>query len=424
MAQVFSPPVKININVTPPAVPQVTAQSPVTTSTPTWNWDAVTGAVRYKVLLNDVETTSVTAPSYTPNTPLTPGTHTLQVIAVDMVGNVSTPSTAVSVEIIAVGPPAPANLQVDKDPATTETQVWTWNAASDAVAYEIQVRMGNTAWSTPVLLADTLTYTTYAVGSGITLFLRVRGIDNTGTRGLWSDYGSVVLDNVPLQAPETISINNATVVENIHWTNDTTPKIMWGAVSGATQYTVEIDGQVIGTTEVPGYELTSPLAEGEHTIRIGVDNTPLEPDNSACWKGFLKYVSDKYDVFGINLIKNIVNTQLNAVLGELRSLESAEKDFINRLATNAVQLSGLNELLQSVNMLYSSIPWAAFAGCPDVMAIKQGMEQQKQSISDEISAIRNQVTQLNQMFDGQKQLQNELSGAKSAFNKFLGGLFK
>ena len=82
-SSVFTPS-KIIIDVTPP-VPQVTAQSPVTTSTPTWNWDEVTGAVRYRVLLNDIETSSVTAPSYTPNTPLIPGTHTLQVIAVDMV---------------------------------------------------------------------------------------------------------------------------------------------------------------------------------------------------------------------------------------------------------------------------------------------------------------------------------------------------
>jgi predicted outer membrane repeat protein len=97
-----------------PAAPVVSATTPTTSTLPTWNWtgsDEGSGTFRYKLHDSDLSSgaTATTATSFTPESPLEPGSHTLYVQEANPFGDWSE-SGSFTIVIEAADPPAEPNF--------------------------------------------------------------------------------------------------------------------------------------------------------------------------------------------------------------------------------------------------------------------------------------------------------------------------
>ena len=236
----------ITIDTTAPAVPSPTSQTPTNDTTPTWTWSPISGAVSYRVRLNGTLQGDVSTTSYTSSN-LPQGTHTIQVASVDGAGNVSAyGSHTIIIDTTAPGIPSPTT----QTPTNDTTPTWTWSPISGATSYRmrldgaLQGNTSSTSYTPPVLSTGSHTFS-------------VASIDSAGNT---SPYGShtVFIDTTPAGLP-----NPSTATP----TNDNTPTWNWPAVSGASSYSLKLDGVSKGTTTSTSY--TAPtLSDGNHTLQV------------------------------------------------------------------------------------------------------------------------------------------------------------
>ena len=78
----------VEIDIQSPFIPNPLSQTPTNDNTPTWNWSAISDAVEYEVILNNISQGFVTENSFTATT-LSDGNHEIKVRAKDSVGNLS-----------------------------------------------------------------------------------------------------------------------------------------------------------------------------------------------------------------------------------------------------------------------------------------------------------------------------------------------
>ncbi len=175
----------INIDLTPPSVPSVTLVGSSITNNPqpTWNWGAVSGAVKYRYSYTEgsgwVETTNLT---YSANTILNNGdSYTLYVQARDGVGNWS--ASGSDTVTIDTQPPDPISSILDNVEQVTQNKrpIWSWVPPAGATKYEYSMDEGST-WTTTFS-------STFQPGSDLTSFVAheiwVRAGDDAGN---WSNH--------------------------------------------------------------------------------------------------------------------------------------------------------------------------------------------------------------------------------------------
>jgi hypothetical protein len=259
----------------PPGAPtQVSPTGSITTTTPVYTWNAVSGATSYNLLVQNTGGVAVNAPftasaagcaagtgtcSVTPSTALANGTsYNWFVNAVNAGGN-SAWSSGLTISVSsgpAVMPPDPPVTSTPTGTITTTTPTYTWAASVGATSYYLLVQ--NTGG---VVIGQT--YTDAAVGcvgggtctitpstalvNGTAYNWYVSATNTAGTSAWSTARGITVNTGAPPPAvpavPTTVSPTGTIGVAN--------PAYTWNAVSGATSYDLLVQntsGVVVNTT--------------------------------------------------------------------------------------------------------------------------------------------------------------------------------
>jgi hypothetical protein len=167
----------------------------LTTDRPTFAWNAVTGAARYDVWVDDTTTgrtqvlrdTNITQTSWTPSVALTPG-HNYRW----WVGAVSTNGLATTWSSMRTFAIAPVGVPVLQDPSgtiATTTPTFRWAAATLAARYDVWVDDLTTGQSQALRntnVASTSWTPTTALVAGHRYRWWVRGFSANETAGAWS----------------------------------------------------------------------------------------------------------------------------------------------------------------------------------------------------------------------------------------------
>lgn len=165
---------------TPPTVPQRLVATGTTAGSVSLAWSASTdrsGAVRYRVYVDDAVRATVTRTDHTQTDLSSDTTYTFVVRAEDRYGNRSGPSNPVVVSTarLADPPSAPSGLQVTG--TTYDTISLAWQPASGPVAYYQILRNG---WWVDSAYGTTATVRSLAAGTTYTL--EVRAHDGAGNQ--------------------------------------------------------------------------------------------------------------------------------------------------------------------------------------------------------------------------------------------------
>jgi hypothetical protein len=231
---------------TPPVINPMT--SPDYSGTPLITWNALPGAVRYDVDVNNpstVETavirdTNVLTNSYQVNSSFGLATYRIWVRAFDVAGTATGWSSFVSftsaARVKSIGPSVP----------TFATRpVFSWNALSGARRYEISIqnrRTGAVVLSVKNITTTTWTSTTLAAND---YRWWVRGTSASGIVGGWSPQMDFSVGGKPI-----LLMTNGT-------TADRTPTITWTNVIGAARYEIWVSRVDTGVAVIRQSGLTS-----------------------------------------------------------------------------------------------------------------------------------------------------------------------
>jgi SH3 domain protein len=249
---------------TVPAVPTGLAISNITTTGATFKWNAVSGATEYQVNVSGGWVTVTGANTTTHNrTGLKANTsydycirskNAIGYSAWSSYGYFKTTSTSTPVATPApVETLPPANSKPTTVPAvptglaisniTTTGATFKWNAVSGATEYQVNVSGG---WTT-VAGANTTTFSHTTLKANTSYDYCIRAKNAVGY-GAWSAYGyfkttstsTPVATVAPTTKPTTVpAIPTGLAISNITTTGAT---FKWNAVSGATEYQVNVSG--------------------------------------------------------------------------------------------------------------------------------------------------------------------------------------
>ncbi|MEN3030265.1 Ig-like domain-containing protein [Chromobacterium amazonense] len=226
--------------------------------------------------------------SYNLNSPLADGNHSIRATATDTAGNVSGQSSGYNVTIDTTAPNAPTGLALS---AATDTG----SSHSDGITDNNQPTVQGTAEanSTVTVYVDgTAVGTATANGSGVWSYnlsspladgnhsIRATATDAAGNVSGQSSGYNVTIDTTAPNAPAVSGLTTASDTGSSHSdgiTDNNQPTITGSAEANST-VTVYVDGTAVGTATANGsgawsYNLSSPLADGNHSIRATATDT-------------------------------------------------------------------------------------------------------------------------------------------------------
>lgn len=256
------------VDTTPPAVPTLDPVSPNPTNvtSQTHTWSGVADAVNYDVewdTTSSFNSTNRGSATVTTNRhqvgPLAAGTWYWRVRAKDTAANASGWSTALSYVIDVTAPANPALQSPANDAwSTASTVTFTWSSVADASAYLFDLSQSPTL-ATYERTSLSATSRSVALPDG-SWYWRVLAQDAAGnvSSAASATIRRVQVDTVPPGVPVLTAHPSPT--------NDTTPTLAWGAVTGATQYVVTLAGAP--TTTASTSYTPSALADGTHTWTV------------------------------------------------------------------------------------------------------------------------------------------------------------
>jgi hypothetical protein len=206
------------------------------TTTPTLQWSASTGATGYYLTLTDqttgrtlLDSLSLTATSYTVSVPLSASDmYQWQARAYDGTGNVSTASAPVTFTVTPnLAAPALVSLA---SPVPTATPTLQWSAVANAAGYNVHLLDTTTNTATVVTLAaPTTQYTAAPLTDGHSYSWWVVAFDSAGNLGPAPAALTFTVQLLPTPTPLTPS-----------GVTTGTPTLQWSPVAGASGYVVEI----------------------------------------------------------------------------------------------------------------------------------------------------------------------------------------
>lgn len=224
-----------------------------TDTTPTFTWNAVTGAT-YTLQVDDDSAfgspvanfcTSNTVTSCTPTAALPANIYYWRV---NLNGSPSAVSWTLTVTTSV--PTAPTLVDPPTNKVTNDsTPDLFWNAVSGTgITYEVQVD-DQTAFNSPEFSPAATSLTQITVSPALPdgkYSWRVRALNDLNVPGPWSLVRVFTIDTSDPAAPEVIGPLNNLI------TNDTTPTFSWKAVLGATSYRLDIATDENFTSFAPG----------------------------------------------------------------------------------------------------------------------------------------------------------------------------
>jgi len=202
-----------------------------------------------------------------------------RVKAVDAAGNESawSPLWKLTIDNDAPGAPVTTSVKPYYTKLGTPTKTLTWVAGTNSsdVAYYEYAEYYNTAptsETTPTNWLKTPIYgtstTDTAWGSNITIYWRVRAVDQAGNKSAWSDIGKIITD---VDAP-IVTVNSVASSE------DTTPTVTGTTSELGGDVTINIDGSDVATvtSDASGnwsWTATTSLSVGVHAILATATDT-------------------------------------------------------------------------------------------------------------------------------------------------------
>ena len=242
-------------------------------SLPTFTWaassDSGSGMAKYQLYIDGAlsrDSLSPSSTSYTVTTPLTPGSHTWYIQAVDSAGNTTKSTSTFTINVADVVPPATA---LSTNPSSPDgsggwfvtAPVITLTRNEPGATYYQWDSTSPSGWQT------------YATG-GIT------GPEGKHTLYYYSDDTSANTEtvkskafNVDLSAPAAFNIGSP--ADNSSTNNVTKPTFTWTAssdsVSGVAKYQLYVDGSLNRdylSASSTSYTMTTPLDAGAHTWNV------------------------------------------------------------------------------------------------------------------------------------------------------------
>ncbi|MEZ6059115.1 MAG: FG-GAP-like repeat-containing protein [Planctomycetaceae bacterium] len=163
-------------------------------------------------------------------------------------------------------------------PGFDTTPEFTWQAASEAVSYDIFLHDGN---SVHFITGQTGTSFTLTIERSGEFTWAVRGVDSSGAPGPWS-------------LPVAFNTNaRVTLLTPGDSTSDTTPAITWTAVPGAVRYVIQVNNLTTSTTKViydenvteASFTPATPLPAGEYRVWIRA----ISSDTFGSWSRSLDF---------------------------------------------------------------------------------------------------------------------------------------
>ena len=260
-----------------------------------WEWEAVSEAVRYEIVVNGRDAGSTSDIKFYSDG-LEPGEHRMSVSAVDSDGYWSAPTLVASIRVsenfrfgshgrsVLLGSdsssasngsssePDRSSGRVSVPQNTRGTEIssnnvrWEWDRVSEAVEYEVTVdgeyagETRNTYWDSNDLWEGSHSMT-------------VKAIDSSRSRSEQSETAKLTVtgragNSSGGSAPQVAS-SGSDVVEGLNASEFAGGTVRWGwsAFSGAVSYEVTVDGIVEGTTS--DTQWTSPdLWTGSHSLTV------------------------------------------------------------------------------------------------------------------------------------------------------------
>ncbi len=241
---------------------------PDTNTAPVLHWDALSGAVAYRVIRDGVFLAKVTTPQFTDEALSANGLHTYRVRGIGTDGTVS---RAASVQVI-YDTLAPATMAVAPtgDARTDGDPTIQWSAVSDAGAagiarYNIR-RDGVYIGSVP---AGTLSFTDSKAVDGTFTYI-VRAKDRAGNKAPgFSPPIKVTVDRPP-SAPTGL-----TTATGGDLSNATSIPLTWSSVAEATAYIVSLNGTNVAETSTASYTFTGLACGTVYTLAVAAERGGL-----------------------------------------------------------------------------------------------------------------------------------------------------
>jgi len=197
------------ITAPPPAVPTLISpanESVIGNTSPDFDWNDVTNAVKYELMVDQtadfsspaIQQSALTSSDYTATSSLSDGVYYWKVRAQDANSNWSDWSSSFIFTIDTRGPAEPTLVSpADNATISDNTPDFDWNEVSDAVSYELWV--DNTAdFTSPEIQQNRLTSSDYTATSSLsddTYYWKVRCQDNLGNWNGWSDNWSFTISH-------------------------------------------------------------------------------------------------------------------------------------------------------------------------------------------------------------------------------------
>ena len=233
-----------------PGIPVVTSPAVGTitnNTTPTFTWNAVTGAVSYDVQIDNLITfaspevignTGTT--SFVPSSPITPdGLYYYRVRAVNVTGGAGLWSAARSFTLDTAAPAAPNLSSPLNGVASVGNPTFLWGGVVGGKVYEIEVAL-TSDFSSPVSLTPIMpiAVTSYKPATALSAlesyYWHVRARDVAGNWSTWSATRSVsIVPPVPT-APVLLTPATGTFV------NNSKPVFTWNSAVNADSYKIQI----------------------------------------------------------------------------------------------------------------------------------------------------------------------------------------
>ena len=187
------------------------------------------------VLLDDTDMTAqsvVTVAGFqlTVATPLSNGSHTLDVTVSDVVGN---PAQAISAFSVAVPLPAPVlNTAV----AGEQSVALNWSAVPGAVGYKVEYGTASGVYDTVIDAGNVVDLTVAGLSGGTTYYFAVRGYDAAGDGALSNELSA---------APVAFTQVSGAIAQNTTWTLAQSPYLVVGNITVNAGVTLTIEAGVV-----------------------------------------------------------------------------------------------------------------------------------------------------------------------------------
>ena len=252
-------------NLTPPT--WTTMSRAQLTSRPTLIWNALPGAVKYDLWMDNFSTgqkalirQDVTGTSFTPAADLSIGIYRFWIRGVDAKGNFA--SWSVLQEFLVVPGPAPVGpLSASFD----RTPTFTWSPVTGAASYEIYVKNQNTG-----------VFVINGQGTATTNFTPVSNLADGPYRWWVLAVGPGGLKSGGATTTDIYVGGRSTVLGPIGNTTNTTPTFTWKLVLGAASYQLSVNridvpqAGIISVTGILGTNFTPTTVLPKGTYRVWV----------------------------------------------------------------------------------------------------------------------------------------------------------